>query len=140
MQHVNPDKLLYNFCDQRLFFEFKMKTKGIKSPRKDDLLFSNNQQNWKVLLIVDWHYINTHNILPVKNSDNAVINDLVRVITAGRKDAQHFHIKKNESCSAWDNKYCVRAKRSPHHQMLIQLESGEKIFIPVSHSGENKKL
>jgi hypothetical protein len=97
-------------------------------------------KKWKVLLIVDWHYINTHNILPLKNSDNAVINDLVRVITAGRKDAQHFHIKKNESCSAWDNKYCVRAKRSPHHQMLIQLESGEKIFIPVSHSGENKKI
>jgi hypothetical protein len=23
-------------------------------------------------------------------------------------------------------------------QMVIQLESGEKIFIPVSHSGENK--
>ena len=79
-------------------------------------------KKWKVLLIVDWHYINTHNILPVKNSDNAVINDLVRVITAGRKDAQHFHIKKNESCSAWDNTYCVRSKRSPHHQMLIQLE------------------
>jgi hypothetical protein len=59
------------------------------------------------------------------------------VITAGRKDAQHFHIKKNESRSAWDNKYCVGAKQSPHHQMLIQLESGEKIFIPVSHSGEN---
>ena len=39
MQHVNPDKLLYNFCDQRLSFEFKMKKKGIKSPRKDDLLF-----------------------------------------------------------------------------------------------------
>jgi hypothetical protein len=38
-----------------------------------------------VLLIVDWHYINTHNILPVKNSDNAVINDMVRVITSGRK-------------------------------------------------------
>jgi hypothetical protein len=33
---------------------------------------------------------------------------------------------------------CVRAKRSPRHQMLIQLESGENIFIPVSHSGENK--
>ena len=93
-----------------------------------------------MLLIVDWHYINTHNILPVKNSDNAVINDLVRVITAGRKDAQNFHIKRNESCSAWDNKYCARAKRSPHHQMLIQLESGEKIFTPVSHSGENKKI
>ena len=41
-----------------------------------------------MLLIVDWHYINTHNILPVKNSDNAVINDLVRVITAGRTDAR----------------------------------------------------
>jgi len=33
---------------------------------------------------------------------------------------------------------CVSAKRSPRRQMLIQLESGEKIFIPVSHSGENK--
>ena len=39
MQHVNPDKLLYNLCDQILSFEFKMKTKGIKNPRKDDLLF-----------------------------------------------------------------------------------------------------
>jgi len=30
MQHVNPDKLLHNFCDQRLSFEFKMKTKALK--------------------------------------------------------------------------------------------------------------
>jgi hypothetical protein len=35
-------------------------------------------------------------------------------------------------------KGCVRPKRSPRRQILIQLESGEKIFIPVSHSGENK--
>jgi hypothetical protein len=40
-----------------------------------------------------------------------------------------------------DKRVCVSAKRSPRRQMLIQLESGEKIFIPVSHvHGGEKKI
>ena len=56
-----------------------------------------------------------------KHSDNAVRNDLVRVITAGRTDARHFHMKKNESCSAWDNKYCVRLQCIKLYLLIVKI-------------------
>lgn len=40
MQHVNPDKLLHNFCDQRLSFQFKMKQKAIKVQGKMNFCFT----------------------------------------------------------------------------------------------------
>jgi len=40
MQHVNPDTLLHNFCDQRLSFESKMKQKAIKVQGKMTFYFT----------------------------------------------------------------------------------------------------
>jgi hypothetical protein len=39
-KHVNPDKLLHNFCDQRLSFELKMKKKALKVQGKMTFYFT----------------------------------------------------------------------------------------------------
>ena len=55
MQYVNPYKLLYNFCDQRLSFEFKMKKKALKVQGKMTFYFTK-----------DWHSVMTDNKIQSK--------------------------------------------------------------------------